>query len=397
MSLFRRTLRWMIAAAVASLPIHGSMIYAADGSNPIVFSTIENPSADWNLIVSLNHPDGRYLIGDAMQIRVESAKKCYLHIINVNPNGEISVLWPLEGQGSNLVEPGAQVAFPPKIGDTQFRFEATAPVGKEHVVCLATSTPLNLRQKEDMSRFDNFLSSVSASKAPQIAKLRAFVTKIERNASDWTAKLINIETLAAAESTPAQQPGKPDAPTTTPGGAASSPSDLPKPETIVPEVVKPEGAKPEVPVPEQPKPEQPKPEQAKPEEPKPEEPKPAEIKPEEPIVPEPIKEEMKPTEPGASKPTVEGSADQTNDPCLPKINIGSKQIVTPNPTGMVAWKENRAQFIERLEGLYKGSIRLHEVYEPTDDAKKANGVERHGELQTIIKAEGKMSRDEFEL
>jgi len=73
---------------------------------------IDNNSADWKLNVRLNHADGVYAIGERMSIEVASPRECYVHIINVNPEGRFEVLWPMEARTSNHVTAGQTVKFP---------------------------------------------------------------------------------------------------------------------------------------------------------------------------------------------------------------------------------------------------------------------------------------------
>lgn len=155
---------------------------------------ISNSAAEWNLQVQLNHPDGIYQIGERMTIQVSSPRECYVHIVNVNPGGEVNVLWPMDSQTSNRVSPGQEVVFPDRGAHPDFVFEAAAPVGKELIVCFATKAPLNLKSPADAKMFGEFLDEVSAISPHPLTRLRSFVTKIEPERTGWTATAFELET-----------------------------------------------------------------------------------------------------------------------------------------------------------------------------------------------------------
>lgn len=155
---------------------------------------ITNSAAEWNLDVQLNHADGIYCIGDRMTIEVHSPRECYVHIVNVNPKGEVNVLWPMDSRTSNRVSSGQKVIFPDRGSHPDFVFEATAPVGKELIVCFATQTPLNLKSPDDARMFGEFLNEVSGISPNPLTRLRSFVTKVEPEKSGWTATAFELVT-----------------------------------------------------------------------------------------------------------------------------------------------------------------------------------------------------------
>ncbi len=91
---------------------------------------IENPNASWNLDVKLNHPDGRYRIGEQLRLSVTAPRKCYMHIISINPEGELNVLWPLTDQSSNLVEVNQEVVLPTRRANRPCPFKQQLPLEK---------------------------------------------------------------------------------------------------------------------------------------------------------------------------------------------------------------------------------------------------------------------------
>lgn len=175
-----------------------SSSYAEDAPGAVrpaaVQHLITNSEAAWELQVQLNHPDGIYQLGERMTIKLSSPNECYVHIVNVNPNGEVNVLWPMDSRTSNRVSPGQEVVFPDRGVHPNFVFEAAAPVGKELIVCFATKAPLNLKSAADARMFVEFLDEISTISPNPLTRLRSFVTKIEPDKTGWTATAFELET-----------------------------------------------------------------------------------------------------------------------------------------------------------------------------------------------------------
>ena len=185
---------------------------------------INNTAADWKLDVRLNHGDGLYVVGEKMTIEVNSPRNCYVHIVNVNPDGEVNVLWPMDAQTSNRVASGTTVIFPDRTNHPGYVFEAAAPVGKELIVCFATTAPLNLKSSDDAQMFGDFLNEVKEISPHPLTRLRSFVTKVEPEKNGWTATAFELVTTEKDDRTSNLPEASTDMP---PGPAAGSnlPSD----------------------------------------------------------------------------------------------------------------------------------------------------------------------------
>jgi hypothetical protein len=157
-------------------------------------SVISNPAAAWHLGASLNHPDGVYEVGQQLEVTVTAPRRCYMHIININPKGEVSVLWPLKTGDPSLVEAGQTVTFPDPASQPKVIFEAQPPVGRELIVCFATLQPLNLREPESAKMFLEFLEQAGKSIPEKVAQVRSFVTKMEPTPAGWNALALNVVT-----------------------------------------------------------------------------------------------------------------------------------------------------------------------------------------------------------
>lgn len=157
---------------------------------------LTNTRANWDLCLTTNHADGVYRIGQKLTITVAAPRRCYLHILNVNPAGEISVLWPVDAESSNLVEPGQKVVFPDPEAQPAVSFTATAPAGRELIVCLATTEPIHLKDPRQAKRFATFLEDVAKVSPAPLARLKSFVTTVEKDPAGWNGKAIEIQTVS---------------------------------------------------------------------------------------------------------------------------------------------------------------------------------------------------------
>lgn len=157
-------------------------------------SRISNPAAAWQLGATLNHPDGVYEVGQQLEVSVTAPRRCYMHIININPKGEVSVLWPLKTGDPSLMEPGQTVTFPDPTSRPKVIFEAQPPVGQELIVCFATLQPLNLREADSAKTFLEFLEQAGKSIPEKVAQIRSFVTKVEPTPAGWNAMALEVVT-----------------------------------------------------------------------------------------------------------------------------------------------------------------------------------------------------------
>jgi len=188
--MFLRSLsRFVLLALVFSATLHADEKTCTSDA-----SVISNPAAAWHLGASLNHPDGVYEVGQQLEVTVTAPRRCYMHIININPKGEVSVLWPLKTGDPSLVEAGQTVTFPDPASQPKVIFEAQPPVGRELIVCFATLQPLNLREPESAKMFLEFLEQAGKSIPEKVAQVRSFVTKMEPTPAGWNAVALQVVT-----------------------------------------------------------------------------------------------------------------------------------------------------------------------------------------------------------
>jgi len=179
---------------MGSLPMVTGVVRAEEPRGAVAGETIGNPKAAWQLGVSLNRTDGVYYVGDQLEVTVTAPRRCYMHIVNINPEGRVSVLWPVKNGDSSVVEAGQTVRYPDPDAVPRATFEARPPVGRELIICFATLTPLNLQQTASAKEFLEFLESVEQTMPARVARMRDFVTKIEQSPSGWSAQAVEVQT-----------------------------------------------------------------------------------------------------------------------------------------------------------------------------------------------------------
>ncbi|WP_034339501.1 caspase family protein [Deinococcus misasensis] len=84
-----------------------------------------------------------YRLGEKISFKVRSSKAGYLNIIELDPQGNMVVVFPNKYNDKNQVRAGEVVTLPgQRYGN--FDLQAIEPIGKSRVLALVTSEPLNL-------------------------------------------------------------------------------------------------------------------------------------------------------------------------------------------------------------------------------------------------------------
>lgn len=156
---------------------------------------IDNPKCTWKLDVELNHSSGIYRVGEELKVSVVAPRDCYLHIININPKGEFSVLWPLKSDGSSRVTAQQRINFPATDAQPRVSFKASEPTGKELIVCFATTRPLNLQTEQDKKLFHDFMQGLEQTMPDSMGRIKSFVTMVQQDDAGWTAQAVEVTTV----------------------------------------------------------------------------------------------------------------------------------------------------------------------------------------------------------
>ena len=102
----------------------------------------------------VDRPDYTYATGEDVQVFVETNKDAYITVLNVDPAGETTVLFPNRYQSANFVAAGRTIEVPDRAAG--FRIVVSGNVGTELLKVIASTEPIPLfeaRQLADAGPF----------------------------------------------------------------------------------------------------------------------------------------------------------------------------------------------------------------------------------------------------
>jgi len=109
-----------------------------------------NDKPGWKIKVSVDKADQDYKVGDEVVVTVKSAKDGYLYLINTDPKGKITVVYPNPYQKDNKISADDEITIPdPK--DKTFRFRVLDP-GKEMLVAIVRKSQVTAVSADDLTR-----------------------------------------------------------------------------------------------------------------------------------------------------------------------------------------------------------------------------------------------------
>jgi len=121
-----------------------------------------------------------YQIGENLVFTVTAKKNCYLTILDVGANGDITVIFPNAYRRSNFIKAGEKIKIP--TPDYNFNFNILGPPGLERIRALATELPefpikLNLQ---------NGFHSISKGEISGLKSLKALASRFNsRQSKSW--------------------------------------------------------------------------------------------------------------------------------------------------------------------------------------------------------------------
>lgn len=123
-------------------------------NNREVIERIVNNS---KFMVAMRADKKRLALGENINFSVISSRDGYLNIIEVEPNGNLNVIFPNKVATDNRVSADREKLVPQDIGG--FKFKAQEPQGESIIAALVTDTPVNLFEDKSLgSSLGNFRS-----------------------------------------------------------------------------------------------------------------------------------------------------------------------------------------------------------------------------------------------
>jgi hypothetical protein len=112
----------------------------------LALASLENPAHPFAVDFGFTGDRNTFRIGEALGFRVRSARDGYLTIVDMDPAGKVTVVYPNAYQRDGHVAAGQEIVLPsPEMG---FSFSAEEPAGRGVVRAFVTERPLALDFEE---------------------------------------------------------------------------------------------------------------------------------------------------------------------------------------------------------------------------------------------------------
>jgi hypothetical protein len=132
--------------------------------------------------------DNKIKIGESIDFHIKSSRSGYLTIIDIQPCGDIVLLFPNDMKPSNAVKADTEYVIP--SGDDEFEITVTEPVGRDTVVVFFTEKRVDwLDMKKLAGR--GFRSIPEGLKAGMTRGLSVTSTKLKK--SEWKTVTLELE------------------------------------------------------------------------------------------------------------------------------------------------------------------------------------------------------------
>jgi hypothetical protein len=102
----------------------------------------------------VDRPDYTYATGEDVQVFVETNKDAYITVLNVDPAGETTVLFPNRYQSANFVAAGRTIEVPDRAAG--FRIVVSGNVGTELLKVIASTEPIPLFEARQLAEAGPF-------------------------------------------------------------------------------------------------------------------------------------------------------------------------------------------------------------------------------------------------
>lgn len=135
-----------------------------------------------------NDPKKRiYYLDDDIYINVKTTCDCYVHIFNLDSNGDLTMLLPNNDCKNNKLKANTYFTFPV---EEDASIQLQPPLGKDIIKVIATLAPIDFFNLELSQTCDVFLC-IENSKVKR--QLKYIQNKIKCISCDWNAISKNIE------------------------------------------------------------------------------------------------------------------------------------------------------------------------------------------------------------
>ena len=131
----------------------------------------------------VDRPDYTYASGEDVQVFVETNKDAYVTVLNVDPAGETTVLFPNRYQSDNFVTAGRALKVPDP--SSRFRIVVSGAVGTELLKVIASTRPAPLFEAQQLNEAGPF--QMVRARPAGIARSLAVVMADERTSDSGSS------------------------------------------------------------------------------------------------------------------------------------------------------------------------------------------------------------------
>ena len=151
-----------------------------------------------DVVMWVDRPDYTYAVGEDVRLFVQTNDTAYVTVLNVDPAGNTTVLFPNEYQSSNLVPADYAVEIPdPASG---LKITVSGPVGNELIKVIASTEPISLLDQVPLSATGPFLAlDVQARVSRSLVLAIDEAVSTSDNAIEWAVCHQTITTLASSQ------------------------------------------------------------------------------------------------------------------------------------------------------------------------------------------------------
>lgn len=167
----------------------GSWLSAADDEKAVPQGIIIGPSPS-GLSIQLKTEYLVYSPKEALKLSIELSRDAYVYLYDINPAGQVTLLFPNGFSRNNLVKAG-KYTLP---DNPSYSFVVTEPMGLESLQALAFTKSVPLLELSAQGDLDQhpfpMLSSDAKALKPQVQKMIEITVEPGEWAADWTQFLI---------------------------------------------------------------------------------------------------------------------------------------------------------------------------------------------------------------
>jgi len=148
------------------------------------FQKVRQSSSSQSFEIELWTNRKEYRLGQKIVFHFRAERDCYLNLVDINSQGEISLIFPNRFHQDNFVKGGRTYQIPgPDYG---FSFQIEPPVGRERIYAVASTSPMDIFQNDFEQAAFTTLTRGGGSRS----QARGIGVKMERTELDAAKELV---------------------------------------------------------------------------------------------------------------------------------------------------------------------------------------------------------------